>query len=148
MSVAPGYLLVVTGVLKSGKCFCPSQTPERYGNYKGPGTPLPFCAEIIHLPPRHAAWRRWRFAVARRSIGLSHFPKALGAPGGALADMARGERAGQIALHGLRFRCAVSSSLGVITCASHRKSLSAGAFRASSLPAGACSDDANAWRRA
>jgi hypothetical protein len=30
-------------------------------------------------------------------------PKALGAPGGAMADMARGERAGQIALHGLRF---------------------------------------------
>ena len=43
--------------------------------------------------------------------------------------MARRERAGQIALHGLRFRRAVSPSLGVVTCASRRKSLSAGAGR-------------------
>jgi len=57
-------------------------------------------------------------AVASRSIGLSHFPKARGAPGGASADMARVERAGQIALHGLRFWRAVSLSLGAVTCAS------------------------------
>jgi hypothetical protein len=29
-------------------------------------------------------------------------PKALGAPGGVMADIARRKRAGQIALHGLR----------------------------------------------
>jgi len=76
LSVALGYPYVVADQLSSGKCFCPSRTPERCGNYKGPGTLLPFCAEVIHLPPRQAAWRRWRFAVASRSIGLSHFPKA------------------------------------------------------------------------
>ena len=63
---ALGYPYAVAGVLMAGKCFCPSRTPGRCGNYKGPGTPLPFCAEVIHLPPRHAAWRRWRFAAANR----------------------------------------------------------------------------------
>ena len=87
----------------SGKCFCPSRTPERCGNYEGHGTPLPFCAEVLLL------------AAAARGIGfdgaccckslhrVEPLPKALGALGGALADMARGERAGQIALHALRF---------------------------------------------
>lgn len=55
--------------------LCPSRTPKRCGNHKGPGTPLPFCAEVVHLRRRHAAWHRWRFAVASRSIGLGHFPR-------------------------------------------------------------------------
>jgi len=42
-------------------------------------------------------------AAASHSIGLGHSPRPWGALGGALADMARGERAGQIALHGLPF---------------------------------------------
>jgi len=34
------------------------ERPERCGNNNGPGTPLPFCAGVIHLPPRHAAcWK-------------------------------------------------------------------------------------------
>jgi len=67
-------------------------------------------------------------AAAARGIGfdgaccckslhrVEPFPKALGAPGGAVADMARGERAGQIALHGLPFWRAVSPSRGAVTC--------------------------------
>jgi len=77
----------------SGQCFCPFRTPERCGNHEGHGTPLPFRAELL-------------LAAAARGIGVagascgktihrvSHLPKALGAPGGAVADMTRGERAG------------------------------------------------------
>ena len=43
----------------------------------------------------------------------------------------------QIALHGLRIRRALSTSLGAVNCGSRRKSLSAGAICASSLLAGA-----------
>jgi hypothetical protein len=39
------------------KCFCPPRTPERCGNYKGHGTPLPLCAEVFFL------------AAAARGIG-------------------------------------------------------------------------------
>ena len=57
LQVAPGYRYVVAGVLMSDKCFCPYRTPGRCGNYKGHGTPLPFCAEVISL------------AAAARGIG-------------------------------------------------------------------------------
>ena len=56
-SLAPGYPYVVAGVLMSDKCFCPYRTPGRCGNYKGHGTPLPFCAEVFLL------------AAAARGIG-------------------------------------------------------------------------------
>ena len=52
------------------------------------------------------------------------------------------------ALHGPSRSGAASPSHGFVICASDRKSLSAGAFRASSLPAGARSDDAICWRSA
>ena len=78
-----------------------------------------------------------RACCCKSASRVEPFPKALGAPGGTSADMAREERAGQIALLGLRFRRAVSTSLGALTCASRRMSLTAGAFRASSLLAGA-----------
>jgi len=48
-----------------------------------------------------------------------------------------GSRRVQIALHGLRIRRAVSTSLGAVRCGSCPKSLSAGADCASSLLAGA-----------
>lgn len=78
---------------RSGQCFCPSRTPGRCGNHEGHGTPLPFRAELL-------------LAAAARGIGVdgascaktihrvSHCPKALGVPVGAMADMARGERTG------------------------------------------------------
>ena len=34
-------------VIHSGRCFCPSRTPQRNGNIKGRGTPLPFCADLF-----------------------------------------------------------------------------------------------------
>jgi len=45
-------------------------------------------------PPRHAALASMTLAAASRFIELSHSPRLWGAPGGAMADMARGERAG------------------------------------------------------
>jgi hypothetical protein len=36
----------VCGVERSGKCFCPPLTPQRDGDYKGLGTPLPVCARL------------------------------------------------------------------------------------------------------
>ena len=82
--------------------------------------PIAVLADTIHAFPTTArvlgglfvdAARRWgcsrrrlrKSGPHRRSIGSSHFPKALGAPGDAMADMARGERAG-------RSRCAVCGS--------------------------------------
>ena len=136
--VAPVYPFVVAGVLMSDKCFCPYRTPERCGNYKGHGTPLPFCAEVISL------------AAAARGIGTdgdccckSVHRAEPSIPWLWVRQIAlrltwpAGSGRVQIALHGLRIRRALSPSLGVVTCASHRKSLSAGAFRASSLLAGA-----------
>ena len=35
------------GVERSGKCFCPPLTPQRDGDYKGRGTPLPVCARLF-----------------------------------------------------------------------------------------------------
>lgn len=32
---------------RSGKCFCPPLTPQRDGDYKGRGTPLPVCARLL-----------------------------------------------------------------------------------------------------
>ena len=66
---------------------------EALGIYEGPGTPLPFCAEVFYLPPRHAALAPMGLAAASRFIGVSPCPRGLGAPDGALADMARTERA-------------------------------------------------------
>lgn len=53
----PWFAFVVAGVKWSDKCFCPYRTPGRCGNYKGHGTPLPFCAEVFFL------------AAAARGIG-------------------------------------------------------------------------------
>jgi hypothetical protein len=39
--------LAVVGVIHSGQCFCPSRTPQRNGNIKGRGTPLPSCADFF-----------------------------------------------------------------------------------------------------
>ena len=98
----PCFPFFAAGVLMSGKCFCPSRTPKRCGNYKGPGTPRPFCAEDIHWPPRHAALAPMAIAAAIRFIGLSPCPRARVAPYGASVNGARQTRALQIALHGLK----------------------------------------------
>jgi hypothetical protein len=114
------------GVLRSGKCFCPSLTPERCGNYKGHGTPLPLCAKVylvaaaargigtdgacfckpVHRVEPSIPWL-WVRQIALRLT----WPTASGRV--------------QIALHGLRIRRASSTSLGVVNCGSRRKSLSA-----------------------
>jgi len=67
----PCFPSLVAGVLISDQCFCPSRTPKRCGNYEGPGTPRPFCAEVIHWPPRHAALAPMAIAAASRFIGLN-----------------------------------------------------------------------------
>jgi len=63
----------------------------------------PFCAKVLLLA---AAARGIGFdgACCCRSVHRGEpFPKALGAPRGAMADMAAGSGRWQIALHDLRF---------------------------------------------
>ena len=133
LSVAPGRRFVVAGVKWSDKCFCPYRTPGRCGNYKGHGTPLPFCAEVFLL------------AAAARGIGTdgdccckSVHRVEPSIPWPWVRQIAHrltwpaGSRRVQIALHGLRRGRAVSQSLGAFACASRRQSLLAGAICASS----------------
>jgi len=104
LSVALGCPYVVAGVSWSGKCFCPSRTSGRCGNYEGHGTPLPFCAEVFLL------------AAAARGIGtdgacccksvhrvepLSQGPEVRQKT--PWLTWPAGSGRGQIALHGLRF---------------------------------------------
>ena len=104
LSVAPGYRYVVAGVYWSDKCFCPFRTPKRCGNYKGHGTPLPYCAEVFLL------------AAAARGIGTDgacccksvHRVEPLSQGPGVRQKTPwltwpAGSGRVQIALHGLRF---------------------------------------------
>ena len=40
---------VLRGAKGLGKCFCPSRAPQRGGNHKGRGTPLPFVQGSLLL---------------------------------------------------------------------------------------------------
>ena len=40
---------VLRGANRLGKCFCPSRAPQRGGNHKGRGTPLPFVQSCLLL---------------------------------------------------------------------------------------------------
>lgn len=63
-------------------------------------TQLPRAVNLARRVPDSLlwlAWRRWRFAVANRSIGLCPCHRTPGAPGGDAADMAR--RSGQARSH-------------------------------------------------
>ncbi len=73
-----------------------SVRPERLsaaGTTRDTGHHSRFVPRSCCWPPRHAALASMALAAASRSIGLSHSPRLGGAPGGAMADMARGERA-------------------------------------------------------
>ena len=78
--------------------------PERLGvagTTRDTGHHSRFAPRSSFWPPRHAALAPIALAAASRFIGLSPCPRALGAPEGASADVARRERAG------CRSRCTV-----------------------------------------
>ena len=52
-----------------GKCFCPSRAPQRDGNHKGLGTPLPSVQGGYSSPALHALWRRAACLWARLTRG-------------------------------------------------------------------------------
>ena len=97
------------------------------------------CRSLCCLPRLHPSWRRCRASCWSRSIELSCFTRR---PAGrdrvAVVQRARGERAmAGIALRDQKEMVQRGPSLRFMTCASERKSLSAGAFSAASLPASA-----------
>ena len=97
------------------------------------------CRSLCCLPRLHPSRRRCRASCWSRSIELSCFTRR---PAGrdrvAVVQRARGERAmAGIALRDQKEMVQRGPSLRFMTCASERKSLSAGAFSAASLPASA-----------
>ena len=97
------------------------------------------CRSLCCLPRLHPSRRRCRASCWSRSIELSCFTRR---PAGrdrvAVVQRARGERAmAGIALRDRKEIVQRGPSLRFMTCASERKSLSAGAFSAASLPASA-----------
>jgi len=113
------------GVIPSGKCFCPSRTPERDGNHEGHGTPPPFRA--VGLLPAAAA-RGLGIDGASCGKALHRVEPLTQAPGLAAGTMDCTEPAGRG--RGKRPPCAVqwkagqgSPSRGVVTCAGPRQVL-------------------------
>ena len=124
----------------SGKCFCPSRTPKRVGNYEGLGTPLPFravCFATRRRGTRH--WRRWHFLreadPSRRAIdpGLGGVPRrrVFG-----LSPLRAGMRTDRIARSNMTMGQG-AHHWGASLAPATDQSLSAGASCASSLLAGA-----------
>jgi hypothetical protein len=66
-TVRPAYRHSIVGVIHSGQCFCPSRTPQRNGNIKGRGTPLPSCADCFLLGLPGTALASVTLAVASRA---------------------------------------------------------------------------------
>ena len=97
------------------------------------------CRSLCCLPRLHPSRRRCRASCWSRTIEVSCFTRrSAGRDRVAVVQRARGERAmAWIALRDQKSDGPGSPSREVITCASDRKSLSAGAVSASSLQAGA-----------
>lgn len=92
------------GVERSGKCFCPPFAPQRDRDYKGRGTPFPFCARL--LTARLRCTSLWRCAglpvgIADAQGPLTQGPRGVrlthvqgrpsnGWPGGALRSGRKG----------------------------------------------------------
>ena len=147
--------LAVVGVVHSGKCFCPSRSPERIGNHCGRGTPLPL---LCRLPPSWPARHGLGLGDARcgESAHRSSPRRVSGAPG--LGGCARSIRplgacmtnpacGGVIRNSSPGIPAAAGSpSLGSVTCACTRQPLAGRSFGRAVTTGAPRSDGAHRWR--
>ena len=142
-------------VIHSGRCFCPSRTPQRNGNIKGRGTPLPFCADLFLHGLPGTALASVTLAVASRATDRAPAASAASRVSGVCARSIRPSGAWRTyhACGGVIENdypgtptAALSPSRGPVTCACTRQSLAGRSFGRAVTTGVPRSDDAHRWR--
>ena len=143
------------GVVVSGKCFCPSRSPERIGNHCGRGTPLPLLCRLSPCwPARHGLGpddARCGESAHRLNPLLRSQPRGfvglrqVDQTAGRLQDESRLWRGHQEQLAGAT-GCGRTPSLGSVTCACTPQSLAGRSFGRAVTTGAPRSDGAHRWR--